>query len=94
MKLAYVNLSSFLQKQAEMNSVITRESTDVMSHADEIRLSTREQKSAVSEIVGAISGINEASQSTASGTEEVTAKAEELSKLAKSLREYVKAFEV
>jgi methyl-accepting chemotaxis protein len=88
------NLSSFLQKQAEMNAVISKESKDVMSHAEEIRFSTREQKNAVTEIVGAITGINEASQSTASGTEEVTAKAEELATLAKSLRDYVKAFEM
>ncbi|OHD69151.1 MAG: hypothetical protein A2W19_06070 [Spirochaetes bacterium RBG_16_49_21] len=88
------NLSSFLQKQAEVNAVISRESKNVMTHAEEIRYNMREQKNAVGEIVTTVSGINEASQSTAAGTEEITAKADDLAQLAKSLRDYVKFFEV
>jgi len=86
--------SSFLRKQGEVNAIISDESKSVMDHAQEIRFNMKEQQNAFGDMVKTVTGMNEMSQSTAAGTEEITAKAEDLAKLAKSLSDYVAFFKI
>lgn len=88
------NVSSFMQKQLEINDVVTREAGDVQQRAHEIKIATEEQKTATGEIVKSVSNINDLTQSNASGTEELAAKTDEFSKMADNLLEKIKFFKI
>ena len=88
------SLTSYLGKQADANRAISAEAEKVKSKADEIRNATAEQKNAAGEIVSSISSINEFSQSYVAGSEELSAKADEIATLARSLNGLVKVFKL
>jgi len=87
-------LSGNMTKQLEANEVVNREAAKVQSKADEIRTATDEQKSAANEIVKTVSEINELSQRNASGSEEMTANADDIAAMAETLSMRVDFFKV
>ena len=88
------SIFEFMEKQQETNVMLIGEANHVKASSDEIRSATEEQKIAVNEIVRTVANINEKTQASASGAEEMAGNAEEISGMAESLKMKVEFFKV
>lgn len=88
------SLNEYMVRQEHERSAVEQGMNSVISRADEIHRASMEQKSAVGEIVRAVSTITETTQVVAGGAEEMTANADELSTMAVTLKEKVDFFSV
>ncbi|MFB5649500.1 methyl-accepting chemotaxis protein [Leptospira wolffii] len=80
--------------QTDINRIVTENATRVGSEAESVKLATDEQKKAVSEISQVITQINEHTINTASGAEEMSASARNLSNTAEILRSIAEKFKL
>jgi methyl-accepting chemotaxis protein len=88
------DIYEFIKKQMDTNSEVIEKSKLAKTRSDEIKNSTMEQKEAVFEIAKSITHINELTQSHAAGAEELSANANSLSDMAKTLISAVAYFKV
>lgn len=88
------SIDETMRKEVDINEKANKEILEVKQRSEEIKNSSEEQKIAISEIVRSISNINDMTQATATGAEEMTASAEEISGMAEKLKTKVDYFEV
>jgi methyl-accepting chemotaxis protein len=88
------SLNEYMVRQEHERSAVEKGMNSVVSRAEEIHRASMEQKSAVGEIVRAVSTITETTQVVAGGAEEMTANADELSTMAVTLKEKVDFFNI
>ncbi len=84
----------FIKKQMDTNRVVNEKSDSVKTKSEEIKNATIEQKGAVFEIAKSITHINELTQSHAAGAEELSANANNLMQMAKTLIDAVAYFKI
>jgi methyl-accepting chemotaxis protein len=87
-------LSETITEQISTNNDVNEAALSTRDRADEIRNSTGEQKSATMEIARSIGNINELTQANASGAEEMSASAENLTTLAERLKQDIDFFKL
>lgn len=88
------SIDDTMKKEVAINEKANEEILEVKQRSEEIKHSSDEQKIAITEIVKAISSINDMTQATATGAEEMTASSEEISSMAEKLKTKVDYFEV
>ncbi len=88
------SIDDIMRKEVEINEKANMEILEVKQRSEEIKHSSEEQKIAITEIVKSISSINDMTQATATGAEEMTASSEEISGMAEKLKTKVDYFEV
>jgi len=87
-------INELMVKQREINSRANSEIAGIRVMSQEISSSTGEHKTAVSEIVGSISNINETTQTIAGGAEELAGSSENLASLAEKLKQTISVFKL
>jgi len=87
-------VSESIRKQVEANATAGGETQNVMNRAEEIKNAMDEQKLAVTEIVRSISNINQLTQASASGAEEMAGNSETIAAYAESLKQMSDSFTV
>lgn len=87
-------IGKHMQEQVTLNQKVSGEADKVITNADSIKMATTEHKNAISEIVRAISLINELTQSNASGSEQMAANSKSLSARAEELKNAVEFFKL
>jgi len=85
-------VSGSMQEQVETNGRVNAEAEKVRAISEEIKNSSEEQKLAVTEIVKSIASINELTQASASGAEEMAGNSENIAAMADSLSKTVESF--
>lgn len=88
------SIDDSMNKQVEINSRSNAELTDVKRISDGLKVFSGEHKLAIEEIVKSISSINDMTQATAQGAEEMTAGAEEMASMAEKLKSQADYFKV
>lgn len=81
-----------MNEQIAVKAQVTEGARSVFTQAEIIRNATEEQRKAMGEIVTTISSINELTQVNAAGSEQMSANAESVLKMAETLREGVHFF--
>jgi methyl-accepting chemotaxis protein len=76
------------------NRAIAAEFADLQQRADVIHTATREQRTAMEEMIKSVANISSSSQATASSSEEIASSAEELSAIAETLKGKVDFFKL
>ena len=87
-------LSNTINAQIKTNNEVNDAAVSARERSDEIKSATSEQKSATMEIAKSIGNINELTQSNASGAEEMSANAENLTALAERLKQDIDFFKL
>ncbi len=90
MKAIYTNM----EKERLTSESVNKSADDLSIRSDEVRTATREQRTAVAEVMKSVTNINDLTQSSASGAEEMTANAGKLAAMADNLRNKVQFFKV
>jgi methyl-accepting chemotaxis protein len=85
-------IGTHMQEQVSLNLRVNTEADKVILNADAIKSATLEHKNAITEIVRAISTINELTQANAAGSEQMAANAKSLSTRADELTNAVEFF--
>jgi len=80
-------------EQQNINRDVNVEATKVKQRSDEIKNSTEEQKTAVTEIVRSVASVNELTQSYAAGAERLSKSAKNVEIVADMLKKQVLATE-
>ncbi len=88
------SIDAYNSKQLETNNIVNSEVSEVKIKTEEITMATEEQKLAASEIANSVGSVNIASQSIASGAEEMNANIEELVDMTVSLRETIEMIKI
>ncbi len=88
------NVYSLTMEQTEYKSKVNEEAGKVKASSNQIKKAAEEQKSASFEIVKSISNVNDLSQTTAFGSEEITKRTKEMALLAASLKDQVDRFKI
>jgi methyl-accepting chemotaxis protein len=88
------SLNEYMVRQEHERSSVESGMNDVVARSEDIHRASMEQKSAVGEIVRAVSTVTETTQVVAGGSEEMTANADELSTMAVTLKEKIDFFHV
>lgn len=86
------NVSKLMASGLETNNSISFEFLDIQQRAGMIQTATREQKSAMEEMVKTVADISSTSQDVASSSEEIAGSSEELSAMAENLQKRVSFF--
>ncbi len=87
------SLTGQMREQQAINVDVNAEAAKVKQRSDEIKNSTEEQKTAVTEIVRSVASVNELTQSYAAGAERLSKSAKNVESVADSLKEQVLAQE-
>ena len=88
------SLHSNMEKQQLKKELVNRSSEEVRIRSEEVRTATDEQKNAVAEMMKSITNINDLTQSSAAGAEEMTANATGLASMADLLKDRISFFNV
>jgi methyl-accepting chemotaxis protein len=88
------SLNEYMVRQEHERASVESGMNDVVARSEDIHRASMEQKSAVGEIVRAVSTVTETTQVVAGGSEEMTANADELSTMAVTLKEKIDFFHV
>ena len=80
--------------QSTINQLVNQEVDGLNQITAAIKLAMEEQKNAIGEVSQAIYNINDLTQSTASGLEEMTANSNGVSQTAESLKNKIRYFQV
>ncbi len=86
------NIIVDMEKQQTANNSANKSADDLMNRSNEVRTASEEQRNAVSEVMKAITNINELMQSSATGAEQISANAHKLASMAENLRDKVSFF--
>ncbi|MBE7410593.1 MAG: hypothetical protein HS129_00790 [Leptospiraceae bacterium] len=89
---AMVTLSGFIQMQMEMNYGVNTNIHNMQSQSKSMKVSTEEQRIAISEIANSIFNINEKTQANAASAEEVAATTQNISSLSLKMKQSVEFF--
>ncbi|HSV96622.1 MAG TPA: methyl-accepting chemotaxis protein [Spirochaetota bacterium] len=87
------SLTNQMRVQQEINVDVNAEAAKVKQRSDEIKNSTEEQKTAVTEIVRSVASVNELTQSYAAGAERLSKSAKNVEFVADSLKNQILAQE-
>jgi methyl-accepting chemotaxis protein len=88
------SVSNQMNSQLEINNKVNQEVEGLNQITTAIKLAMEEQKNAIGEVSLAIYNINDLTQSTASGLEEMTANSIGVSKTAESLKQKIRYFQL
>jgi len=88
------SLDSYNARQLDTNKEVNHEVEEVRTKTDEITLATDEQKLASSEIANSIGSVNIASQTIASGAEEMNANIDDLASMAATLKDTIDTIKI
>jgi methyl-accepting chemotaxis protein len=88
------NIYNEMNKQQSTNESVNKSIDDLKIRSDEVRSATREQKNAVAEVMKTVTSINDITQSSAAGAEEMTANSERLASMAEDLKNKISFFKV
>jgi methyl-accepting chemotaxis protein len=88
------NIYAKMGKQQATNESVNKSIEELRIKSDEVRSATREQKSAVGEVMKTVTSINNVTQASAAGTEEMTANSERLAGMADELKNKISFFKV
>ncbi len=80
------DLENYMKSQVSINEDVNKEVDGLNNITAAIKLAMEEQRNAIGEVAQAIYNINELTQSTASGLEEMTANSERVAQMAENLR--------
>ena len=86
------NIISDMDQQQATNNSVNKSADELLARSDEVRTASDEQRHAVTEIMKAISNINELMQANAAGSEEISANTAKLAKMAEDMREDISFF--
>ncbi|MBN2402883.1 MAG: MCP four helix bundle domain-containing protein [Spirochaetes bacterium] len=86
------NIIADMEKQQTTNDSVNKSADDLMIRSNEVRTASEEQRNAVSEIMKAITNINDLMQSSAAGAEQISANSHKLASMAENLRDKVSFF--
>jgi methyl-accepting chemotaxis protein len=87
------DIAHFMTVQESINSDVNDDAGRVRARSDEIRISTEEQKSAVSEIVKSIASVNEITQKNSNEAENLLSHSNKVKSMADDLNMQVGAFD-
>jgi methyl-accepting chemotaxis protein len=85
-------IDSFMQKLIDTNILVNSEADLLKIKSEEIRDATREEKTAIAEVVKSITNISELTQTVAAGAEEISGTAESLSRDSEELKDKMDFF--
>jgi methyl-accepting chemotaxis protein len=88
------SLHGNMEKQQHTKELVNKSSEEVRIMSEEVRTATDEQKNAVTEVMKSITNINDLSQSSAAGSEQMNANATGLASMADLLKERISFFNV
>jgi methyl-accepting chemotaxis protein len=88
------NIYTEMRKQQGTNDSVNKSIDDLRIRSDEVRSATGEQKNAVAEVMKTITSINDVTQASAAGAEEMTANSERLAAMADELKNKISFFKV
>ncbi len=88
------NIYLEMEKQQTTNESVNKSIDELRIRSDEVKNATAEQKNAVADVMKTITTINEVTQSSASGTEQMTANSNRLAGMAVNLKNKVNFFKV
>ncbi len=83
-----------MEKQLSTNDSVNRSADELRLKSDEIRTATEEQRNAIGEVMKSITNINDLTQSSAAGAEEMSANANKHASMAETLKNKVDFFKV
>jgi methyl-accepting chemotaxis protein len=86
------NIHGEMQKQQTTKESVNKNIDELRIRSDEVRNATSEQKNAVSEVMKTITSINDITQASAAGAEEMTANAHRLATMAEDLKNKIAFF--
>ncbi len=87
-------LNSNMEKQQLTKELVNRSSQELHIRSEEVKTATDEQKNAVAEVKKSITNINDLTQSSAAGVEEMSANATRLASMADLLKDRISIFNV
>ena len=87
-------ITELMSKETVENKIVNTAAVSVKNLSEKIKSATEEQKIAAIEIVTAISKINELTQTSAAGSEEMAANNEEIAGMAEMLKSKIQFFKV
>jgi methyl-accepting chemotaxis protein len=90
MKAIYSNM----EKERVTSESVNRSADDLSVKSSEVRTATKEQRNAVTEVMKSVTNINDLTQASASGAEEMTANASRLAAMADNLKQRVSFFKI
>ncbi|MCP4132645.1 MAG: methyl-accepting chemotaxis protein [bacterium] len=88
------NISTKMRDQVGTNESVNKEVQEIKEMSDQIRVTTKVQKTAINEINSLIQSINEGTETISSGSEELASNSEEVSAMAEGLKKEVDVFKV
>jgi methyl-accepting chemotaxis protein len=88
------NIYLEMKKQQTTNESVNKSIDELRIRSDEVKNATAEQKNAVAEVMKTITTINEVTQSSAAGTEQMNANSNRLASMAVNLKNKVSFFKV
>jgi methyl-accepting chemotaxis protein len=83
-----------MEKQLNTNNSVNESADELRVRSDEIRTATEEQRNAVGEVMKSITNINDLTQSSAAGAEEMSASAGKHASMAEHLKNKIDFFKV
>jgi methyl-accepting chemotaxis protein len=83
-----------MEKQLSTNESVNKSADELRVRSDEVRTATDEQRKAVGEVMKSITNINELTQSSAAGAEQMSANASKHASMAETLKNKVDFFKV
>jgi methyl-accepting chemotaxis protein len=87
-------INSNMEKQRLTNESVNKSADELRIRSSEVRSASEEQKKAVSEVMKSITNINEITQTSAAGTEQMTGNADNLASMADQLKNKISFFKV
>jgi methyl-accepting chemotaxis protein len=88
------SLASIMDKQLKVNEAVNQEAHMMQERLEEMKIATIEQKTAIQEIVSAISSINENTQASATGAAEMAETIERFTSMSEELKRDVDFFKL
>ena len=88
------SINTNMEKQKLTNESVNKSADELRIRSDEVRSATEEQKKAVGEVMKSITNINELTQASAAGAEEMTGNANGLASIADLLKNKISFFKV
>jgi methyl-accepting chemotaxis protein len=86
------NIIADTEKQQTTNNSVNKSADELLIRSNEVRTASEEQKNAVSEVMKAITNINDLMQASAAGAEEISANSNKLASMAEILKDKVSFF--
>jgi methyl-accepting chemotaxis protein len=83
-----------MEKQISTNDSVNKSADELRVRSDEVRTATEEQRNAVGEVMKSITNINDLTQSSAGGAEEMSANSNKLASMAETLKNKIEFFKV